>query len=1491
MENQAIFDRQVEHLVRSRLYAKDIQKTIESLGADHRSRLVRLFRRDETQFFKEEVTRYIQTLQTTAGSSFRDFIGAELDFQAGSINKSAGSFFEIRRPDPKEVGRRLLATPMRFGNSGDASPPMGVSFQRLGQSELTRLNREVRQGIVNGLTSTEIESRILKTAKLTENQARTIVTTGFTHAEELTTRAFWDENTEILSGYTFTAILDGNTTVICASTDGRFFPKDDVRLEPPLHWGCRSSLVPVLKSHQALLETNSPRIDKDALLELKPSNFDGQPAARENFEQWLRRQTFAKKVSVLGSEDAVSLFQRGSLRLKEFFSSHATPMAIGTLRKLDARSTFRTSKDQISPEIRLSATRPYELVRSREQTAALKQLVLTDATNSMQSISLVDYRGTSLPGKRESRRRSRNELDERNNSFDPFTGESRSTYYYDPDYIMFTERMDLIQQSKVLSRRQKEWMREFVDDLGDELSTNQKAAVAEALRLTFERAAAGSTSPWLNYAAVFRAEMNYSVVNVSRLLDRRSRQRDELFMAFGSPKDSARVQILGEYVTFDDLLKNKLANQNFIRDWDKQKGRDLARNLYYRGKAPLRAYVLGLRPKPKGPPSAFVKWVENNIPGISSIRFGELKLSTVLARWINDIPGVKEYRSFVDWWSTPKDPLLVRAKNAISERFQSILDLQFLRLRDRRTITDRIVTNILDDDGSIRALQGMMKTIATGNMTDYDGLAIALGKEIYANFRPVLPWVKPSLADYHRDGSAFLDSLKEQGVIRVQSRGVVRRSTLDLDTGRLGGNWKDTVSREVTVLDPDLLALQKASRQVVIADRIGVVDNSQKYFVKAGHKTYFDSRGQDTGRPIITRSAAPFYDEKLIDRDFADMLNHTMNTSFRVDDEFASFFLDLARYRDVRGKAEYYDDINLFRHEIVKRGEQGYGLLETIKYHLTNQKPFSVHARIDGRGRVYYNGYLTPTGGEVVRPFLNSDRATAMTQGGVQQIRISLGTLVGGKSEGLTTAGRIAAFNRNEKSFLELGELMSAKTQRDRRIREFLEHPLVRSIDGEEVAKLARFALEYYRVYNHVKGDFSNVKLLATYRTRLMGEVDASASALQMISLATGDRRSALMSNVVPTKQKQRVYDVVAQEVASDPRFLALMERHNLDLSWEDLQKAAKYLVMISYYGAGATGQRARVTQELAAVLRKKDVPFVTRKEQLEALRLVDAQLKVAKSMGADDVVEQLTDFKKQFNKLVASREFPSAAMFDEAQEIHPDLFNFLQRFSSRQGAFAGPDVFKDIAVLMSEKLSEQTPSAERYITFWKRVGQRFAEETNKVDLPWVTFDKKLLFQRYRPKVQEEIRFRDPVSGRFVRNIYQTVSDSDEMLGRGSIGDVRLGAGVNGTHMNDASIVRMFHLWGRKNGIPTTTIHDAFFTNINDLDAVIQGVLEIYAKAASAEQIENTLKAMRANGLSRRSYEEFMELARKQQMIGNPITPEEILRALRPGEDRYGIGP
>jgi hypothetical protein len=165
--------------------------------------------------------------------------------------------------------------------------------------------------------------------------------------------------------------------------------------------------------------------------------------------------------------------------------------------------------------------------------------------------------------------------------------------------------------------------------------------------------------------------------------------------------------------------------------------------------------------------------------------------------------------------------------------------------------------------------------------------------------------------------------------------------------------------------------------------------------------------------------------------------------------------------------------------------------------------------------------------------------------------------------------------------------------------------------------------------------------------------------------------------------------------------------------------------------------------------------------------------------------------------------------------------------------------------------------------------------------------------QRYRPKIQERIEFRDSVTNRRIANIYESAAEDGKLLGKGSLNDARIGLGVNGNHSNDAVIVRRFHLWGRKNGVETATIHDAFFTNIGEARRAKDALRTIYADALEGDTIRKTLREMRRQGLSRKSYNKLLAEAKRLGLIDPPnkITRKDILAPIREGEDWYGIGP
>jgi len=83
------------------------------------------------------------------------------------------------------------------------------------------------------------------------------------------------------------------------------------------------------------------------------------------------------------------------------------------------------------------------------------------------------------------------------------------------------------------------------------------------------------------------------------------------------------------------------------------------------------------------------------------------------------------------------------------------------------------------------------------------------------------------------------------------------------------------------------------------------------------------------------------------------------------------------------------------------------------------------------------------------------------------------------------------------------------------------------------------------------------------YYTKLMIENDASSSGAQIIGLSTGDRSISINSNVLATDKKNRLYDLVAMDTASDPEFHAIQSLSGANIQWTDLAKAAKAQNMV----------------------------------------------------------------------------------------------------------------------------------------------------------------------------------------------------------------------------------------------------------------------------------------------------------------------------------------
>ena len=172
------------------------------------------------------------------------------------------------------------------------------AFRGIAESQADFISREVRVGITEGESMAKISKRLRgrlqfgrnqeMTAraqalaggsgiKLANNQVQTIVRTSVNQVQNAVNQATYSANQNVTKKYEYVATLDSRTTTLCASLDGKKF-KYGEGPEPPQHFNCRSTTVPVIADDE--LRRMFP--------DTRPSQI-GRVSQDESYPDWLKK--------------------------------------------------------------------------------------------------------------------------------------------------------------------------------------------------------------------------------------------------------------------------------------------------------------------------------------------------------------------------------------------------------------------------------------------------------------------------------------------------------------------------------------------------------------------------------------------------------------------------------------------------------------------------------------------------------------------------------------------------------------------------------------------------------------------------------------------------------------------------------------------------------------------------------------------------------------------------------------------------------------------------------------------------------------------------------------------------------------------------------------------------------------------------------------------------------------------------------------------------
>jgi SPP1 gp7 family putative phage head morphogenesis protein len=192
---------------------------------------------------------------------------------------------------------------------------------------------QIKLGLVSGKT---IQDMVKATKNLIDTkhagQAEALVRTATATVQSAAQKKYFDANVDILKGIQFCATICRRTCLTCASLDGKAWTYPG--LEPighamkfpgwaPLHFGCRCTAVPVMRSWKELAnvkvkDQDDAKVEELFQAKLKEKGFseekaaqihmnqrasmDGQVPQSLNYEQWLKSKPVELQQQVLGQQ-------------------------------------------------------------------------------------------------------------------------------------------------------------------------------------------------------------------------------------------------------------------------------------------------------------------------------------------------------------------------------------------------------------------------------------------------------------------------------------------------------------------------------------------------------------------------------------------------------------------------------------------------------------------------------------------------------------------------------------------------------------------------------------------------------------------------------------------------------------------------------------------------------------------------------------------------------------------------------------------------------------------------------------------------------------------------------------------------------------------------------------------------------------------------------------------------------------------------------------
>lgn len=352
--NEKLMDAQISHAADLRRYSDSVvyrmiailNRSDSAIAADLLQKLAELtpstFSMDRMESLLYSVRSMNRDAYNLVGrelsAELRDFTQYEVSFQKSLLVSVVPVQISVASISVDAVHAATMARPFQGGLLKGFLSDMEDKKARI-------IRQTIADGFVQGKTTSQIVSEIRGTKakgysdgllEITRRDAQAVVRTALSHTASFARDSFYEANDDLIKGYLWLATLDLRTSSPCRARDHLQYNKSHKAVGHTypwgagpgrLHWNCRSTSTPILKSLSEILGAD--------VGEFSPStraSMDGQVPQATDYATWLKKQSAARQDEVLGTTRG-KLLRSGELSMADMYSAKGTRLTLAQLRE------------------------------------------------------------------------------------------------------------------------------------------------------------------------------------------------------------------------------------------------------------------------------------------------------------------------------------------------------------------------------------------------------------------------------------------------------------------------------------------------------------------------------------------------------------------------------------------------------------------------------------------------------------------------------------------------------------------------------------------------------------------------------------------------------------------------------------------------------------------------------------------------------------------------------------------------------------------------------------------------------------------------------------------------------------------------------------------------------------------------------------------------------------------------------------------------------